>query len=157
MLYAIDSIPSSSPKRCTRPLMSDGVPQVVISSEHLANTQKQLKSRRLWGDAIYTDDSDLVAALVHQGYYHLSAIHPPGAVQELRITLQLLPPQDGYTSCYRNQLRSRYWCAPYDGCSYSVSHRKLAIPSGSRVLVEGLTATQSISAPLFFKRGTRAA
>lgn len=67
--------------------------QVVISSEHLANTQKQLKSRRLWGDGTYTDDSDLVAALVHQGYYHLSAIHPPAAVLELRVTLQLLPPQ----------------------------------------------------------------
>lgn len=29
----------------------------------------QVKSRQLWGEDIYTDDSDLVAVLLHLGYY----------------------------------------------------------------------------------------
>jgi hypothetical protein len=29
----------------------------------------QVKSRQLWGEDVYTDDSDLVAVLLHLGYY----------------------------------------------------------------------------------------
>ena len=40
----------------------------------------QVRARQLWGNEIYTQDSDLVAILMHLGYYnHVIATPPPNA------------------------------------------------------------------------------
>jgi hypothetical protein len=37
----------------------------------------QVKGRQVWGDLTYTGDSDLVAVLMHMGYYTPSLSHTP--------------------------------------------------------------------------------
>ena len=38
----------------------------------MSNTNQQVRARQLWGSDIYTEDSDLVAALMHSGFYSIS-------------------------------------------------------------------------------------
>lgn len=40
----------------------------------------QVKTRQIWGDKVYTGDSDIVAVLMHQGYYAHYLAHPPSQV-----------------------------------------------------------------------------
>ncbi len=79
----------------------------------------QVKARQVWGDTIYTADSDLVAVLMHLGYFAHYLSHPPQAVAEFRVQCALLPPQEKYASRARF-VKSRLWCSPGDGCSYQV-------------------------------------
>jgi hypothetical protein len=80
----------------------------------------QVKARQIWGDTVYTADSDLVAVLMHMGFYAHYLSHPPNTVAEFRALLKLLPPQEKYNSRARF-VKSRLWCSPGDGCSYQVS------------------------------------
>lgn len=79
----------------------------------------QVKSRQLWGDMRYTSDSDIVAVLMHLGYYAHFLIQAPSLVQEFRVLLKLLPSQEKYSSKSRF-VRSRAW-ASGNSCSYQVS------------------------------------
>jgi hypothetical protein len=78
----------------------------------------QVKGAQLWGTDIYTNDSDLVAGkflltvqtskslgsfqssnvfflvLMHTGYCSPTSSPPPSAIQELRATVRVLPPQE---------------------------------------------------------------
>ena len=54
----------------------------------------QVKTRQIWGDSIYTGDSDIVAVLMHLGYFAHYLSQPPPQVQEFRALIRLLPPQD---------------------------------------------------------------
>ena len=51
-------------------------------------------TRQIWGDSIYTGDSDIVAVLMHLGYFAHYLSQPPPQVQEFRALIRLLPPQD---------------------------------------------------------------
>ncbi|KAE9449706.1 hypothetical protein C3L33_18393, partial [Rhododendron williamsianum] len=53
-----------------------------------------VRGGQLWGTDVYTYDSDLVAILMHTGYCRPTASPPPPAIQELRATVRVLPPQD---------------------------------------------------------------
>ncbi len=60
----------------------------------------QVKARQIWGDGVYTFDSDLVAVLMHMGYYAHYLSHPPSTASEFRALLKLLPPQvSGLLAC----------------------------------------------------------
>ncbi|KAL0888309.1 hypothetical protein Bca101_012292 [Brassica carinata] len=93
--------------------------EVRIPAEHVTATNRQVRGGQLWGTDIYTDDSDLVAVLMHTGYCRPTASPPPPTLQELRATIRVLPSQDHYTSKLRNNVRSRAWGAGI-GCSYRV-------------------------------------
>ena len=57
-----------------------------------------MRARQLWGTDVYTEDSDLVAVLVHTGYYALpsgAGAAPPPGLTELRATLRPVPAQEG--------------------------------------------------------------
>ena len=59
---------------------------------------RQVRARQLWGTDVYTEDSDLVAVLVHTGFYALpsgAGAAPPPGLTELRATLRPVPPQEG--------------------------------------------------------------
>ena len=59
---------------------------------------RQVRARQLWGTDVYTEDSDLVAVLVHTGYYALpsgAGAAPPPGLTELRATLRPMPAQEG--------------------------------------------------------------
>lgn len=81
----------------------------------------QVKSRQLWGEDTYTDDSDLVAVLLHLGYYASSNVVCNPMISRFYAQVTLLPPQEQYLSCTRNAVRSRCWFAKIDGCSYQVT------------------------------------
>ncbi|KAL2925917.1 hypothetical protein RDABS01_020080 [Bienertia sinuspersici] len=63
--------------------------EIRIPAEHVTATNRQVRGGQLWGTDIYTDDSDLVA-----GYCRPTASPPPAAIQELRATIRILPPQE---------------------------------------------------------------
>lgn len=80
----------------------------------------QVRARQLWGNEVYTQDSDLVAVLMHCGFYNHALSAPPASAAEVRAIVQPLPPQPAYHSCARNSIRSRAWGAAAEGCSYRV-------------------------------------
>lgn len=79
----------------------------------------QVKSRQFWGDMVYTHDSDLVAVLMHQGYYAHTLSHPPSSVVEVHVVIKLLPPQEKYPSKLRF-VKSRAWGSPTGVCAFQV-------------------------------------
>ena len=60
-----------------------------------------------------------MAVLMHCGYYNQTICHG-GGIAEIRAHILLLPPQKGYASCARNNIRSRAWGEAKEGCSYQV-------------------------------------
>nr|XP_027078306.1 uncharacterized protein LOC113701740 isoform X1 [Coffea arabica] len=92
---------------------------IRIPAEHVSAANRQVRGGQLWGTDIYTDDSDLVAVLMHTGYCRPTASPLEATIQELRVTIRVLPPQDCYLSMLRNNVRSRSWGAAI-GCSYRV-------------------------------------
>lgn len=94
---------------------------VVVPPEALLGSSRAVKARQLWGDETYTDDSDLVAVLLHLGYYHApSSAAPSPLIARFYAQVELLPPQDSYPSAFRNAVRSRGWYSRVEGCSYKV-------------------------------------
>ncbi|MED6176346.1 hypothetical protein PIB30_087345, partial [Stylosanthes scabra] len=94
-----------------------------------------VRGGQLWGTDVYTYDSDLVAVLMHTGYCRPMASPPHAAIQELRATIQVLPPQDCYTSTLRNNVRSRAWGAAI-GCSYRVERCCIVKKGGGTIDLE---------------------
>lgn len=94
--------------------------QVVIAPEYMVGGNKQVKSRQLWGKDVYTDDSDLVAVLLHLGYYASNNVAPNSLVSRFYAQILLGPKQASYQSCTRNAVRSRCWFSDAPGCSYQV-------------------------------------
>ena len=79
----------------------------------------QVKARQIWGDMVYTSDSDVVAVLMHLGYFAYYLAHPPACVAEFRAHVRLLPPRDKYATRARF-VKSRAWCSSTEVCSYQV-------------------------------------
>ena len=74
----------------------DGAPQLVevrIAPEYVSAHNKLVKARQLWGCDIYTEDSDLVAAAMHMGFFSFNSAHPPAPISEFRAVIKPLPPQ----------------------------------------------------------------
>lgn len=44
-----------------------------------------MRARQLWGNIVYTQDSDLVAVLMHNGFYNHSLQQPPASMAEVPI------------------------------------------------------------------------
>ncbi|KAL5539187.1 hypothetical protein UlMin_044344 [Ulmus minor] len=122
--------------------------EIRIPAEHVTATNRQVRGGQLWGTDIYTDDSDLVAVLMHTGYCRPTASPPPSAIQELRATIRVLPPQDCYISTLRNNVRSRAWGAAI-GCSYRVERCCIVKKGGGTIDLEPcLTHTSTVEPTL---------
>ncbi|XP_014513739.1 uncharacterized protein LOC106772092 isoform X1 [Vigna radiata var. radiata] len=136
--------------------------EIRIPSEHVTATNRQdalrhqypysanylVRGGQLWGTDVYTYDSDLVAVLMHTGYCRPTASPPPMAIQELRVTVRVLPPQDCYISTLRNNVRSRAWGAAI-GCSYRVERCCIVKKGGGTIDLEPcLTHTSTIEPTL---------
>jgi len=94
--------------------------QIRIPTQNLQATFSEVKGRHVWGTDVYTDDSDIVCAVMHCGYYNASLKKPVAMVSEMRVVIQLLPPQIEYPVFVRNGIRSRAWWAGGTSCSYKV-------------------------------------
>ncbi|KAH1233902.1 hypothetical protein GmHk_09G026234 [Glycine max] len=147
---------------------SNGGPtlEIRIPAENVTATNRQVRGGQLWGTDVYTYDSDLVA-----GYCRPTASPPHMAVQELRTTIQVLPPQDftdiaftiealfkyskdifcstsAYISTLRNNVRSRAWGAAI-GCSYKVERCCIVKKGGGTIDLEPcLTHTSTVEPTL---------
>uniref|UniRef100_A0A0E0EB62 Histone deacetylation protein Rxt3 n=1 Tax=Oryza meridionalis TaxID=40149 RepID=A0A0E0EB62_9ORYZ len=109
--------------------------EIRIPAEFVTSTNRQVKGAQLWGTDIYTNDSDLVAVLMHTGYCSPTSSPPPSAIQELRATVRVLPPQDSYTSTLRNNVRSRAWGAGI-GCSFRIERCCIVKKGGGTIDLE---------------------
>lgn len=79
----------------------------------------QVKARQFWGDMVYTHDSDLVAVLMHMGYYAHNLPQAPQQLVETRAIIRLVPSLPVYPSKVR-YVKSREWHKPSDVCAYKV-------------------------------------
>jgi hypothetical protein len=52
----------------------------------------QVRARQLWGNIVYTQDSDLVAVLMHNGFYNHALQQPPAGMAEARRPRVPAPP-----------------------------------------------------------------
>mmetsp|Transcript_27769 Transcript_27769/g.70787 ORF Transcript_27769/g.70787 Transcript_27769/m.70787 type:complete len:333 (-) Transcript_27769:359-1357(-) len=124
--------------------------EVLILPDFMSKDNKRVKSRQIWGDLVYTPDSDLVAVLMHLGYFAHNLSHPPNTVVEVRVLVKLLPPQSSYPSKARF-VKSRAWSTATEGCSYQVDKVHLITRTGVAVelapCIDELPATQATVQP----------
>ena len=103
--------------------------QIRIPTQNLQATFSEVKGRHVWGTDVYTDDSDIVCAVMHCGYYNASLKKPVSMVSEMKVVIQLLPPQTEYPVFVRNGIRSRAWWAGGTSCSYKVHRSSTCLTS----------------------------
>ncbi|XP_058090190.1 uncharacterized protein LOC131236776 [Magnolia sinica] len=120
--------------------------EIRIPAEYVTATNRQVRGGQLWGTNIYTNDSDLVAVLMHTGYCRPTASPPLPAIHELRAIIRVLSPQDCYTSTLRNNVRSRAWGAAI-GCSYRVERCCMVKKGGGTIDLEPCLAHTSAVEP----------
>jgi hypothetical protein len=127
--------------------------KVVIPGDCLGNMNRQVQGRQLWGTDVYTYDSDLVAVLVHAGYYSHILSGPPPGITEAHVVVALSAVEPQYLSKSRHNIRSRSWCGKLEGCSIRVEGCWLKSESG---LIELNAAPEGIPAlaPSFMPAGT---
>ena len=63
--------------------------EVLLPSKYLSGEGKPVKLNQLWGTDVYSDDSDLVAVLVHTGHLKLKSSTPKTT---LLVSLRVCPP-----------------------------------------------------------------
>ncbi|KAK3827408.1 MAG: hypothetical protein J3Q66DRAFT_434162 [Benniella sp.] len=112
--------------------------EVRIASPYLTYDNIKVKRRELWGTDIYTDDSDVVAMLIHAGFFippmgihssdqdllqpdsqqHNFAADPIKHIYpsfDLAVTLRVMPKLVKYQGSIRNRIKSRTWKTKHDG------------------------------------------
>ncbi|KAF9570218.1 hypothetical protein EC968_002097 [Mortierella alpina] len=124
--------------------------EVRVASSYLTYDNYKVKKREVWGTDVYTDDSDIVAMLIHSGYY-IPPISPHSSEQDslqpttlhhnfvpnplkhicpeydLAVTLRVMPKLLKYQGSIRNRIKSRTWNTGHDGVSLRIeSIRKLS-------------------------------
>ncbi|CAG8446488.1 14521_t:CDS:2 [Ambispora leptoticha] len=120
-----------NPKEILPPLefMENGLLEVWIPSQHLTWDNTKVRKRWLWGTDVYTDDSDVVAVLIHTGHFMPKPQKPQWSPNfpdyDLGVTIRVLPKLIQYTSCSRNRIKSRSW-GNHHGVSFKIeSVRKM--------------------------------
>ncbi|KAG0299997.1 hypothetical protein BGZ98_009579 [Dissophora globulifera] len=123
--------------------------EVRIASVYLTYDNAKVKKREVWGTDVYTDDSDVVAMLIHGGLFippvsayssEQDSFHPTGQQHnfvadpikhicpsyDLAVTLRVVPKLIKYQGSIRNRIKSRTWSIGHDGVSLKIeSIRKL--------------------------------
>lgn len=125
---------------------------VSIPAEATSTANHHLHTRQLWGTDVYTADSDLVAVLLHMGYYRPSAVLPQN-LASVQVVIRATPhPEDGYPSSSRNGIRSRSWGTVKDGCGFVVESARTVMQSGAEVELVPNTNKKKLS-PTFLPIG----
>lgn len=71
-------LPPARPPACL-PHPRPAPAQVRIPAHCLTSNNRHVRARQLWGSDVYTEDSDLVAVLMHCGYWYHSRAWRAGA------------------------------------------------------------------------------
>lgn len=112
---------------------------------------KPVKTRQLFGDLEYTHDSDLVAVLMHLGYFRMMDTPPLGMVT-IKTIIRMVIERQNYASKLRNNLLSRSWNSASfarKGCSYRVEGCWLVKRDGTLLQMKGSTLGDSDYIPTF--------
>ncbi|XP_059317432.1 uncharacterized protein LOC132067997 [Lycium ferocissimum] len=120
--------------------------EIRIPAEHVSATNRQVRGGQLWGTDIYTNDSDLVAVLMHTGYCRTTASPLLPTITELCAIIRVLPPQNCYISTLRNNVRSRSWGAAV-GCSYRIERCSVVKKGGGTIDLEPCLTQSSTLEP----------
>ncbi|CAJ0633302.1 11800_t:CDS:2 [Entrophospora sp. SA101] len=117
-----------NPKEIIPPLEfnENGLLEIWIQAEHLTWDNNKVKGYFLWGTDIYCDDSDIVAALIHSGFfippeYNNSKILQKQPNYDLHVTIRAYPKLVNYKGTERNNYKSRSW-GNHDGVSYRIEN-----------------------------------
>ncbi|KAK9239618.1 hypothetical protein V1525DRAFT_397926 [Lipomyces kononenkoae] len=96
--------------------------QIRIARRFLSNrTNPHVARREIWGTDVYTDDSDVVAAIYHSGYLAPSSSDGlKGEKGDCVATLRILPLLQKYQGTFRHGINSRTWLTRHDGMSYRI-------------------------------------
>ncbi|KAG9290853.1 hypothetical protein G9A89_011002 [Geosiphon pyriformis] len=114
-----------NPKEILPPLEfhENGLLEVWISSQHLTWDNSKVRKRWLWGTDVYSDDSDVVAVLIHTGNFipklPKSQWISSCPDHDLCVTIRVLPKLVQYTSTMRNRIKSRSW-GNHHGVSFKI-------------------------------------
>jgi len=123
--------------------------EVLLPARFLTGETKQVKLRQLWGTDVYTDDSDLVAVLVHTGHIKLKG---SGTKNTLLVSLRVCPAQGSYTASERNGISSREWTGAHPGVSFKVErclqHTAATVPPAELSMLRPGAATRQIPGSL---------
>lgn len=112
-----------------------------------------LRSRKIWGTDVYTDDSDILAACIHSGWLRLGSTTPLFSASKgddseevsstlhkaprkkrkmtlpqhrsLKVTIVIAPRLIKYESSLRSGVRSRGWGNSHDGVSFAIESVEL--------------------------------
>ena len=68
--------------------------QVRIPPLSMAPSNLQVRARQVWGNDVYTEDSDVVAVLMHTGYYSIAQPHAPVSIAEVDRTSHAALPHE---------------------------------------------------------------
>lgn len=83
--------------------------EVRIPAECTVSTNRQVRGHQLWGTDVYTSDSDVVAVLMHCGFY-VPSLQVPPSLYEIRARVRRVDDvSDEFRSSSRNGIRSRAW------------------------------------------------
>lgn len=89
---------------------------IRINAVDLTLYNKNVESRKLWGGPeYYTDDSDAVAILVHNGSALIS--YQPPHYTGISAVFRVLPANPNYPACAINGYKSRSWMSQHDRCT----------------------------------------
>ncbi|GBC09087.1 hypothetical protein RclHR1_00860025 [Rhizophagus clarus] len=120
-----------NPKEILPPLEfhENGLLEIWIESKHLTWFNEKVRKHFLWGTDVYSDDSDVVAVLIHTGHYTppppISEWTPTYPDHDLCVTIRVLPKLVQYTSTVREGYKSQSW-GNHHGVSYKIeSVRKM--------------------------------
>lgn len=97
----------------------NSIVQVRLARRFVSKNHDLVRRRAVWGTSIYTDDSDLVAALYHEGYFEPDS--KLDVASDLLVSVRVLPPLRKYIGSTRHGLNSRTWLSPHDGTSYIIT------------------------------------
>ncbi|KNE63538.1 hypothetical protein AMAG_08650 [Allomyces macrogynus ATCC 38327] len=97
---------------------------VRVARAFLAYENPRVRKRAVWGTGIYTDDSDLVAMLLHSGALALpdptsNSLKPSSALTDLDVTLRVYPRLAHYPGSLHHGVHSRDW-RHHDGVSLAI-------------------------------------
>ncbi|SCV04704.1 LANO_0G11848g1_1 [Lachancea nothofagi CBS 11611] len=115
----------------------------IVGALQKPSLNVRVANNELWGTQIYTDDSDLLLALIHchvlrygsdditEGILRTPAnlsnpdnvtgtLPPSSIAYDLKVDLLLLPPLKKYSSTSSNSVRSRSWATGHDGLSFGI-------------------------------------
>mmetsp|Transcript_47635 Transcript_47635/g.117950 ORF Transcript_47635/g.117950 Transcript_47635/m.117950 type:complete len:319 (+) Transcript_47635:41-997(+) len=122
--------------------------EVLLPAKYLGVETKQVKMQQLWGTDLYTDDSDLVAVLVHTGHIKIKG----QAKHTLLVSLRICPNQPTFTGSERNGITSREWRGAHPGVSFKVErclqHASAELPPPELSMLRPGAATRQIPGSL---------